>query len=73
MNAADILLRRVPVALGGCWSEECSRTGVQRIGAALGWSAARQTKEFEALEVERSAFLIRPQQIRPQAAVSIRG
>ena len=61
MNAGDVLLRRVPVALGRCWSEECSRTAVERLGAALAWSATRQGEEFEALEQERKAFLIRPQ------------
>ena len=69
MNAADVLLRRVPVALGGCWSEECSRTAVERMGAALAWSLARRAQELEALEVERGAFLIRPQPTRPELLV----
>ena len=32
LTLADILLRRVPVALGACWSEECSRKAAWRIG-----------------------------------------
>ncbi|HKD90530.1 MAG TPA: glycerol-3-phosphate dehydrogenase/oxidase, partial [Terriglobales bacterium] len=69
MNAADVLLRRVPVALGGCWSEECSRIAVERVGAALAWGAARRAQELEALEVERGAFLIRPQRTGPELLV----
>jgi glycerol-3-phosphate dehydrogenase len=56
----DILLRRVPVALGACWSEECSRMAAGRIGAALGWSEQQVSSEFEQFETERSAFLVRP-------------
>jgi len=69
MSAADVLLRRVPVALGGCWSEECSRIAVERVGAALAWGAARRAQELEALEVERGAFLIRPQRTGPELLV----
>ncbi len=29
----DILLRRVPVAWGACWSSTCSRQAASRIGA----------------------------------------
>ena len=75
MTAGDILLRRVPVALGGCWSEECSRTAVQRIGDVIGWSAARQEAELEFFEAERGAFLIRPaasKAVQP-SAVSLSG
>ena len=69
MSAADVLLRRVPVALGGCWSEECSRSAVARVGAALAWGAARRAQELEALEVERGAFLIRPDRTGPELLV----
>lgn len=73
VSAADVLLRRVPVALSGCWSEECSRTAVHRIGDAVGWSMARRDAELQAFEEERNAFLIRPQQSKPQTVVSFRG
>ncbi len=57
----DVLLRRVPVALGACWSEECSRAAAGRIGAALGWTEARVRTELEQFENELNMFLIKPQ------------
>jgi glycerol-3-phosphate dehydrogenase len=60
VTLGDMLLRRVPVALGPCWSEECSRMAAGRIGAALGWSEQQVGSEFERFEDERNAFLIRP-------------
>ena len=57
VTLGDILLRRVPVALGACWSEECSRDASQRIGRAFGWTASRIEKELEQFEIERLLFL----------------
>jgi glycerol-3-phosphate dehydrogenase len=57
MTLGDILLRRVPVALGPCWSETCSREATTRIGSALGWSQSRIEKELESFENERTRFL----------------
>lgn len=57
---SDVLLRRVPVALDGCWSEECSAVAAQRIGSALGWSELRVGAEREAFDAERAAFLQKP-------------
>jgi glycerol-3-phosphate dehydrogenase len=54
---ADVLLRRVPVALGACWSSSCSRTATSRIAAALGWTEAQAAAELEAFETERDQFL----------------
>jgi len=54
---ADVLLRRVPVALGGCWSSSCSREAATRIGNALGWSQERGADELEAFESECAGFL----------------
>ncbi|MBV8207411.1 MAG: glycerol-3-phosphate dehydrogenase/oxidase [Acidobacteria bacterium] len=68
VNAADALLRRVPVALSGCWSEDCTRTAVVRIGAVMGWTHERQEREIEAMETERNAFLVRLALTRPQSA-----
>jgi glycerol-3-phosphate dehydrogenase len=59
VNLADILLRRVPVALGECWSDACSRAAARRIGNVLGWSLSRVAREREAFEQERAGFLRR--------------
>jgi len=56
VTLADILLRRVPVALGPCWSDECSRKAAWRIGDALGWGFTRIAREREAFEEERAGF-----------------
>src|SRR5262249_51598938 len=52
-----ILLRRVPGALGACWSEECSREAAHKIGNALGWDQSRIYMELLRLEEEREQFL----------------
>jgi glycerol-3-phosphate dehydrogenase len=57
MTLGDILLRRVPVALGACWSEACSREAAVKIGNALGWEQARTHAELDRFEEERQAFL----------------
>jgi glycerol-3-phosphate dehydrogenase len=64
ITLGDILLRRVPVALGPCWSEECSREAAGKIGGALGWDEARIHQELETFEEERRKFL------HPQAIAS---
>lgn len=51
---ADILLRRIPVALGACWTEECSQVAAARIAQALGWTETRYELELEAFETERA-------------------
>jgi glycerol-3-phosphate dehydrogenase len=60
ITLGDVLLRRVPVALGACWSESCSREAALRIGAVLGWSDEDTGANLEALEMERAAFLRKP-------------
>ncbi len=57
ITLGDILLRRVPVALGPCWTEECSREAAGKVGGALGWDDARVHQELEAFEEERRKFL----------------
>jgi glycerol-3-phosphate dehydrogenase len=57
VTLADVLLRRVPVALAACWSESCSREAALRIGAVLGWNEHAMGANLEAFEVERTAFL----------------
>jgi glycerol-3-phosphate dehydrogenase len=56
----DALLRRVPVALGPCWSESCSREAALRIGAVLGWNDHDLGSNLESFEMERAAFLHKP-------------
>ncbi|MGO9085109.1 MAG: FAD-dependent oxidoreductase [Terriglobales bacterium] len=60
VTMADALLRRVPVALGPCWSASCSREAAMRIGAVLGWNEQAIGSNLEAFETERTAFLQRP-------------
>jgi glycerol-3-phosphate dehydrogenase len=57
VTLGDVLLRRVPVALGACWSQECTHLAAARIGTALGWSEAQIRSEEQAFERERAAFL----------------
>ncbi|HZI55650.1 MAG TPA: glycerol-3-phosphate dehydrogenase/oxidase, partial [Verrucomicrobiae bacterium] len=57
VTLGDILLRRVPVALGACWSEDCSREAAHKIGRALGWDQSRVYMELLRLEEERDQFL----------------
>jgi glycerol-3-phosphate dehydrogenase len=59
ITMGDVLLRRVPVALGPCWSEACSREAALRIGAVLGWDEHAMGANREGFEMERSSFLHR--------------
>ncbi len=61
ITMADVLLRRVPVGLGPCWSAECSRTAVARIGIVLGWNESECESQAEALDQERNDFLRKPE------------
>lgn len=65
VTLADALLRRVPVALGACWSESCSREAALRIGAVLGWKEQDLGANLEAFETERAAFMQRPSRSIP--------
>jgi glycerol-3-phosphate dehydrogenase len=60
VTLADVLLRRVPVALGACWSPSCSRSAAARIGTVMDWSDHQAAVELEAFETERTAFLRKP-------------
>jgi glycerol-3-phosphate dehydrogenase len=53
---SDILLRRVPVGLGACWSADCTYIAARRIGAVLGWDEERLAVETETAEEERINF-----------------
>ena len=63
VTLGDVLLRRVPVALGPCWSPACGREAAARIGAVMGWNETQSAAQLEAFESERSAFLRRPQRL----------
>jgi glycerol-3-phosphate dehydrogenase len=67
---ADVLLRRVPVALGPCWSKECSREAAIRTAAAMGWNDMQLGMELEAFENERTAFLRKPGSTEPILAAA---
>ena len=60
VTLADVLLRRVPIALGPEWSDELAEQSAQRLGAVLGWNDAMVQAGLEAFEEERSRFLVRP-------------
>lgn len=66
VSLGDILLRRVPVALGACWSDECSRQAASLIGQALGWSSVRTGFELEKFEVEYGKFFRKPTEPLPE-------
>jgi glycerol-3-phosphate dehydrogenase len=60
VTLADILLRRVPVALGPCWSEECTRVAAQNIGTALHWTPERIAIQADDFQEEYDRFLRKP-------------
>jgi glycerol-3-phosphate dehydrogenase len=60
ITLGDVLLRRVPVALGACWTESCSREAALRIGAVMGWNEQDLGANLESFETERTAFLKKP-------------
>jgi len=60
LTLADVLLRRVPVALGPCWSGECAQVAARRIGDSLGWTPNEISTELESFEEEYGRFLQKP-------------
>lgn len=56
----DILLRRVPVALGACWSQRCTEQAARRIGEVLGWNEAGMQREVDNFLCEQGNFLKKP-------------
>ncbi len=59
MTLADVLLRRVPIALNPCFSGECARVAATRIAAVAGFPD-NVDEALERFHHERNAFLIRP-------------
>ncbi len=60
LTLGDVLLRRVPVALGACWSPECTREAAAVLKPVMGWSTQQAGAEVEAFETERENFLKKP-------------
>jgi glycerol-3-phosphate dehydrogenase len=73
VTLADVLLRRVPVALGKCWSAECSELAAGRIASALGWTNSDLKQQLDSFEVERNAFLNRPSAINAGEPAALEG
>lgn len=71
VTLADILLRRVPVALGPCWSDDCARYAAARIGAVLGWNEQQQVLELEDFARERAAFLQDPKTVSTEGSMRV--
>jgi glycerol-3-phosphate dehydrogenase len=65
VTLADILLRRVPMALDQNWSEESTAQAAARIAPALHWSERRMREEIEAFNEERRHFLYEPKNLEP--------
>ncbi len=65
VSLADILLRRVPIALDQNWNEDCTRQAAARIAPALYWNERRMRDEIQAFEEERSRFLHKPKNLKP--------
>ena len=70
VTLADVLLRRVPVALGPCWSGRCSRDAALRIAIVMGWNDAETAAHLESMELERSEFLRKPLRTDPVEAAA---
>jgi glycerol-3-phosphate dehydrogenase len=69
-SLGDALLRRIPVALGACWSDTCSREAALRIGAVMGWNDEATGAALETLETERAAVTARSASARRLGAAA---
>lgn len=65
VTLADILLRRVPIALDQNWNEDSTLQAAARIAPALYWNERRMKEEIQAFEEERSRFLYKPKNLKP--------
>jgi glycerol-3-phosphate dehydrogenase len=70
LTLADILLRRVPMALDQDWDEHSTVQAASRIAPALNWSERRMKQEIEAFEEERSRFLHKPGNLKPDGVAA---
>lgn len=69
----DILLRRVPVALGSCWNRECSEEAARKIAAVLGWTPKEVSEQLDRFELERTKFLVKPKKTSSSLALYPQG
>lgn len=60
VKLSDVLLRRVPVALGPCWSPQCGEIAAAKIASAMGWSTTEMNSQLESFQSERQAFVGNP-------------
>jgi glycerol-3-phosphate dehydrogenase len=65
VTLADILLRRIPIALDQNWNEDSTAQAAARIAPALYWNERRIREETQAFEEERGRFLYKPKNLRP--------
>jgi glycerol-3-phosphate dehydrogenase len=70
LTLADILLRRVPMALDQDWSGDSTVQAASRIAPALSWSERRVKEEIQAFEEERSRFLHKPRNLKPDGVAA---
>jgi glycerol-3-phosphate dehydrogenase len=57
VTLADVLLRRVPLALGPCWSTECTRIAAARVAGIQAWDDRRMNAELDCFDTEYQAFV----------------
>ena len=70
LTLADILLRRVPMALDQDWNEDRTTQAASRIAPAINWSERQMREQIEAFEEERSRFLHKPRSLKPDGVAA---
>jgi glycerol-3-phosphate dehydrogenase len=68
VTLADVLLRRVPIALNSNWSDGCLPQAAQNIGEALRWTPEQIAEQVGSFRAEYDRFLHRPEAMRTQSA-----
>jgi glycerol-3-phosphate dehydrogenase len=56
-SLADVLLRRVPVALDACWTNECAQHAADAIASVVGWNERTRAAQLDKFEEERAKML----------------
>jgi glycerol-3-phosphate dehydrogenase len=68
ITLADILLRRVPIALNSHWSDDVLPEASRNVGKALCWTPEQIAQQAASFRVEYDRFLNRPVEKRTQSA-----